>query len=162
MCHACWRPAALLVGFAALVGLMGCGNSQGARATVKGKVTIGDKALTAGTVTFTNKENRVGAATINADGDYTMGDAPVGDCTVAVSVPNVAGMAAMLAKKGAGKAPAGLENMKAPDGTGGTPGPALDPSKIVPIPPKYSVPETSGLTYKVVSGSQTHDIKLTP
>ena len=34
--------------------------------------------------------------------------------------------------------------------------------KHVPIPPRYQNPETSGLTYTVGTGRQTHDIDLQP
>ena len=36
------------------------------------------------------------------------------------------------------------------------------PDNIVPVPDKYHSPETSGLTYVVKRGEQTHDITLTP
>ena len=67
-------------------------------------------------------------------------------------------------------APPVTKGPKPPEGgTGGgdgmqmtAPPPALDPSKAVKIPERYSNVESSGLTYKVTRGEQTHDIPLTP
>jgi hypothetical protein len=150
-----------------LVGLLsasaGCTPGYKSRGTVKGQVTIGGKPLYAGTVTFTTADNRGGSATIDQSGNYVMGDAPVGDVKVTVTVPKVGGMVGMMGgKAGPPKSPAG--EMKDPNNPGqsGTPQPAIDPKKIVPIPDKYASADTSGLTYKVEKGEQTFDIKLTP
>ena len=36
------------------------------------------------------------------------------------------------------------------------------PDVVVPIPDKYAEPDTSGLTFTVKRGEQTHNITLTP
>src|SRR6266446_5377533 len=90
------------VGILFLVGLIsadaGCGTKYNARAVVKGKVTIGEKHLTAGTVAFFADGNRSGSGKIEEDGTYTISDAPIGDCKVTVSVPKM-GMAGMMGAK---------------------------------------------------------------
>src|SRR5262245_48654018 len=65
----------------------GCGPNYKARATVKGKVTFGGKNLTIGSVTFLNKDKMQGSATIDKNGNYVCNDAPIGECTVTVTVP---------------------------------------------------------------------------
>jgi len=152
-----WR-ALLLCAF---VVVTGCGAPQ--RATVKGKVTLGDKPLPVGNVMFTTKENLTGSAVIDKDGNYVISDAPLGDVKVSVSVPQLP--------------PGGLEMMRRMKNNPGVKETQSvdpnDPSKrigimgdipenIVPIPDKYKDPATSGLTYTVKGGEQTYDIKLTP
>jgi len=154
------------VGMLLLGGLIcadaGCGTKYNARAVVKGKITIGEKHLTAGTIAFFADGNRSGAGRIEEDGTYTVSDAPIGDVKVTVSVPSIGGMAGMMGGKAMPKPPGGGV-MKDPNDPGpGTPSPSIDPKKIVQIPEKYSKVETSGLTFKVEKGDNTFDIKLTP
>jgi hypothetical protein len=153
----------LLGGLALVLLLIGGGCSgQPERANVKGKVTIGDKPLTAGSVMFYGKDGLSGSAAISKDGNYDLGDAPLGEVKVTVSVPKPppGGMEAMHRMKNN----PGAKNTESVDPN--------DPSKrigimgdiptdYVAIPEKYSKPETSGLTYTVQRGDQTHDIKLT-
>jgi hypothetical protein len=155
----------LLLGF--LVAGVGCGSSRVQRAAVKGKVTIGGKALNAGTVSFTTKDNKsVGAAIIDANGNYAMADAPVGEVVITVTVPKggtMGGMGRDLSKDKT-QPPKDVGPMRPPDGSGdpGTTAPKIDPSKIVKIPEKYSSTETSGLKYTVEKGEHEYDITLTP
>src|SRR5262249_20528051 len=132
------RAAGLLLLMAWIGGGAGCNASYKARGVVKGQVTLNGKPLTAGTVTFYGDNNRTGSATIDPSGNYTVGDAPVGDCKITVVVPKIGG-AGMMGKGGAPKPPAGVGEMRDPNNPsqGGTPQPSLDPSKIVPIPDKY-------------------------
>jgi hypothetical protein len=141
--------------------IVGCGGSKGS-AKVKGKVKFFDKYLTAGTVAFFAKDGRVGSAPIDFDGNYEMGNAPIGEVTITVKVPvpslGPAGGKILPA------APKGLPPMRPPgsvaDDTKFTP--TVDSSKIVKIPGKYSSADTSGLTYTVTPGDQTKDITLSP
>jgi hypothetical protein len=131
----------------------GCGPNYKARATVKGKVTLGDKNLTTGTVMFYGKDNLTGSAAIGTDGTYVMNDAPLGDVKVTVSVSHLP--------------PMGLKHLKdAPKGPvmpGETaPTAGKMPSHVVPIPEKYSKVDTSGLTYEVKRGEHEFNIPLTP
>lgn len=155
----------LLLGL--LVFSVGCGGlDYKARGTVKGKVTIGPKHLTIGTVAFysTKDEGYTGTASIDKNGNYVMTDAPLGEVKITVSVPSLP--------------PGGLARMK----FGPTPkdqkdkGGSVDPNDprrkitimgdlpehVVPIPGKYSTTDSSGLTYTVQRGEQTHNIELQP
>ena len=151
-------------GMLLLIGLIcadaGCGTKYNARAVVKGKVTIGEKHLTAGTVAFFADGNRSGSGRIDEEGNYTISDAPIGDCKVTVSVPKM-GMAGMMgAKKDMAGSPTKMQDPNDPEKN--MTAPAIDPKKIVPIPDKYADAATSGLTFKVEKGDNTFDIKLTP
>src|SRR6266545_2080898 len=77
----------LLVGLLAVA--VGCGPNYKARGTVKGKVTISGKNLTAGNVMFYGKDNLTGSSPIGSDGTYAITDAPVGDVKITVMVPAV-------------------------------------------------------------------------
>jgi hypothetical protein len=127
--------------------LLGCGGgSQYQTAEVSGKVLQKDgKPLPGGVVTFVAKEGAVTASgEIAEDGQYKV-NAPLGD--VRISVNN------RMLKKEPPKGPI----LKRPDDTEGV---KTLPGKYVSIPDKYLNPDQSGLTYKVVPGPQTHDIKL--
>lgn len=139
--------------------LAGCHSSKG-RAKVKGKVKFFDKTLTAGTVSFHGKDGQVGTGNIDFQGNYEVGNAPLGDVTITVSVPQ-----AMRGPTRGGpspKPPPGVPEMRPPGEAGASSTPAIDLSKIVQIPGKYASPESSGLKYTVESGEQTHDITLSP
>lgn len=145
--------------FAGAVSLViGCGDSV-PRAVVKGKVSLGDKNLTAGTIYYSTKDNKVtGSGRIEENGEYKVPDAPVGDTLIHITVPKVMMM---------GKMPAGMMQgpkdggMKMADG--GMPNPqTLDPKKIVTIPDKYADNILSNLTFKVERGENTNNIILKP
>jgi len=157
-CKTLFRAGGLFLFLCLLVA--GCGPDYKARAKVKGKVKFFDKTLTCGTVAFASKDGRIGSGNIDFDGNYEGNDAPIGDTTVTVTVPT--GMSGPMAGKGQPKPPPGVPEMKGSGGSGNTPSPAIDPKKIVEIPAKYAKAETSGLTYTVVKGENTHNITLTP
>ncbi len=142
----------------------GCGPDYKARGSVKGKVTYKKKALTTGTVMFTNKQGVSSSAHIDTDGNYIMNDAPVGDCQVTVTVtalPRDPTVKARLTGKG-GVGPK-MPEMKAPEGADvpELPSAPTVPKEIVSIDPKYAKPETSGLTCTVEKNQQkTWDIEL--
>jgi hypothetical protein len=117
-------------------------------AEVKGKVLFQGKGLPGGRVTFVDADGFAGSANIEENGEYTV-QAPVGP--VKIGVDNT-----MLqrARGKPGKTP--LLNPKRP----GAEEPTTQPGHFVSIPGKYSNPETSGLTYTVQKGPQTHEIKL--
>jgi len=153
LCRHSARAAAGLLVLGWLVLSVGCGPNY-ARGTVKGKVTFGNKSLTAGSVMFYGKDNVTGVATIGTDGTYVMNDAPLGEVKITVTVPKLP--------------PGGMKHLKdAPVGPvmpGDTTPPTAGkiPTHVVPIPEKYSKVETSGLTYVVKKGEQEHDLPLTP
>src|SRR5438309_2243593 len=114
----------LVVGLSALG--TGCSDSANATAKVKGKVKFFDKYLTAGTVTFTSKDGRVGSGIIDIDGNYEVGNAPVGECVITVKVPQV--IRGPAGKKFEPKPPPGLPPMPAPETN--DPGPTMASSNI--------------------------------
>jgi hypothetical protein len=132
----------------------GCGGTK-SKATVKGQVTIGSKPVYMGTVSFILNDKQSGSATTDQNGNYVVTDAPVGDCKISVTVPKLG-----PGLRGGPVIPKGMPAMKDPNASESTPAPLMDPSKIVPIPDKYGDPNSSGLSFKVEKGEQTHDIKL--
>jgi hypothetical protein len=146
-----------------LLGLLpftvGCGPNLRARATVKGKVTFANQPVTAGSVTFYGRDNLLGSATIDKDGNYVMKDAPLGEVKITVTVPTLppGGIERMKmgpAKEGKSVDPSGSGKAIAIMGT--------MPDRYVPVSEKYAKVATSGLTYTVKKGEQTHDIIMTP
>ena len=163
----------------------GCGGADyKSRGTVTGKVSVNGKNLTVGSVMFINKEGVTGSASIDPSGNYTMPDAPVGECQVTVSVPklpmdpNVKGR---LTGKGSGpkmppplrdpnKAPKEEPKVEAKDAkeSGDPAAPNMPsvsgsvvPKTVVQIDDKYSKAESSGLTFKVEKNqSHTFNIEL--
>lgn len=144
--------------FLLLLTVVGCGSSGG-KAKVKGRVKFFDKNLNAGTVAFMSKDGQLGSANIDSEGNYEMSDAPIGDVKISVTVPTLP-----MGPATAPKAPSGIPPMRGPNGEGGmasTP-PSIDPRKIVQIPGKYAIADSSGLTYTVQKGEQVHNITLSP
>jgi hypothetical protein len=149
----------LLIGFFAVA--VGCGPNYKSRGIVKGQVVFFDKKLTAGTVAFTTQDGRVGSGNIDFNGNYTVTDAPLGSCTVTVTVPKLANMPT---GGNVGPKPPGnnMPPMRPPGGPDTDDKPLIDPSKIVQIPVKYSKTDTSNITFTVEKGEQTYNITLTP
>jgi len=139
----------------------GCGPDYKSRAVVKGKVTIGKKALTTGTVMFYGKNGVTASAPIDTQGHYEMKDAPLGDCQITVTVtalPMDPTVKARLSGKGSGPK---MPEMKNPEESSpDLPSAPTVPKEVVRIPDKFAKPETSGLQYKVEKGEHTHDIEL--
>lgn len=185
MVSSVWRNKSLfgcMMAGIALV-LAGCGGvDYKSRGKVSGKVSVNGKNLTVGSVLFINKDGVNGSASIDATGNYTMNDAPVGECQVTVTVPklppdpNVKGR---LTGKGKGpkmppalrdpNKPAPKEEPKEEDSKSGDPSApimtsvsgAVIPKNVVQIDDKYSKVETSGLSFKVErNGTQTYNIEL--
>jgi hypothetical protein len=138
----------------------GCGPDYKSRGVVRGKVTVGKKALTTGTVMFYGKSGITASATIDPDGNYEMNDAPVGECRVTVSVPTLPTdpMVRARLKSGGMKLPEGPKDptKSSPD----LPSAPRVPKEVVPIDIKFSNPETSGLSFTVQKGEQTFNIDL--
>jgi hypothetical protein len=130
------RGLCCLVAAALALAATGCGKSVG---NISGKVTYQDKALTGGYVNFSCEGDAptVKTSIIKEDGGYSIIGMPVGPAKISVQ---------------------GIPAPQGP-GAGGTT-PPTGGRKVVYVPPQYSTTENSGLTYTVVSGSQTHDIPL--
>ena len=138
----------------------GCGPDYKSRGVVKGKVTVGNRNLTTGSVMFINKEGLSASTGIDPDGNYEMKDAPVGECKITVTVTDLP-MDPTVRARLMGKGPKMPEGPKNPEDTGAPPPPlARIPKEVVPIDAKYSKPETSGLSFTVKKGEQTYNIEL--
>jgi hypothetical protein len=128
------------IGFAALmVAAAGCGPSQ---ATVSGKVTLHGKPVTAGTVLFVGYNNQIATGKLDEEGHYVAPRVPMGSLKVAVQTLRPEQLQAMANQsKDAQPLPKRLAN-------------------LVPVPQKYTDPETSGLTCQVNQSQQEHNIDL--
>jgi hypothetical protein len=160
----CVLHRARTAGFLLLIGLLaasaGCGVNYKAKAIVKGQVVFFDKKLTAGTVSFQTADGRSGAGNIDFNGNYTVTDAPIGQCKVTVAVPRLSGMPPGM--RGPAKPPGNMPPMRPPGGADTDEASLIDPGKIVQIPGKYASVDTSGLSFTVEKGEQTYNITLTP
>jgi hypothetical protein len=142
--------------------LLACGDDQFGRKRypVSGSVTYNGNAVEKGEVNFQNVDPDGSAATgIIENGRYSLttfspGDGAIpGKYRVSVTSKNVdmAAAEAELVKKGMPKGTAMPQEFSAK---------AQKDAKSN-IPPKYSIPDTSGLEYTVKEGYNTYDIKLT-
>jgi hypothetical protein len=141
----------LAVGLLVLV--TGCPNKKRAveHAEVTGKVLFRGQPLPGGEVTFVTTQGAfASSATVDEHGNYKI-SSPVGD--VKISVNN----RALGAGRGRGPGAPAKKQHPRPPGSGE---PAEPKGRYVDIPSKYYDPGESGLTYTVVPGSQTFDIKL--
>ena len=135
-----WFAAALLVG--------GCGKPT---ATVSGRVTCNGKVVTGGSVILYCADKQIVHGIIGQDGRY--------------SIPNVPRGSAVVTVRTHPRTPAGLQvRQPTPPVTNG---PKMssegvgDPPQI-PIPPRYALPEESGLSLVVDRDQLSHDIDLKP
>jgi hypothetical protein len=135
---------ALGVGLSLVAAAAGCGSSGPEMATVRGKVTVNGKPLTRGTIAFIPSDPSITGASspIDGSGDYDLhtiepGDgARLGDYKVTVSDQDTAKILDYIPKKGQA------------------------PKKDALIAEKYGNPGTSGLSAKVVSGSNKFNFDL--
>lgn len=132
------RPSFVLFSLSVLL-LNSCGRPTG---VVSGNVTCQDRPLSLGTVAMIDENGTVASGMIS-DGRYKVENVPVGPVTITVHVYPPSPMM---------HPPTGPE-------AGAKPRPPL---VFVPIPSRYNDASSSGLTYTVVQGSQTHDLALSP
>ena len=128
----------------------GCKDAPPPYASVSGTVFFQGEPLPGGRITFVAvKGAYASSATIREDGSYNI-SAPTGD--VQIGVDNLM----LLGRRGAPAQPPQSEEMKKHSAG------AADPitGRYVVIPKKYASPDTSGLTYTVQPGDQTHDVTL--
>src|SRR5262249_46061497 len=124
----------------------GCSNPKTGQVT--GKVLLDGRPLEGGVVTFYSQGKPVEPyAGIGTDGTYTVEKAPVGEVKISVASPS-SGRAA-----GPNQGKMGMGEPAGPPKDGTTP-------KQRKVPPRYNDPASSGLSYTVVEGEQTHDLKL--
>jgi hypothetical protein len=137
----------VLAGFAA-VALAGCGAAKG---TVSGQVKYKGQPLPWGDIAFlcAGGDKPVLHAKIQ-DGSYTVSGLPAGPAQVIVTTtPPPAPI----------KLPPGVKPIQTTEGTNTD---STPPGKYVPLPPRYSRPDQSGLTCPVKGGRQEYDVELTP
>lgn len=117
--------------------ITGCGPGGAPRGSASGKVTVGGKPLTHGSVLFESADGKSNViAPIGSDGSFTAATAdgaglPVGDYLIGVSPIGVAA------------------TVDAPPLVGSAPIESKDP----PIPEKYLKPATSGFKAKISAGT---------
>ena len=142
----CMRRATALLSLLSLVVFTGCGESTG---SVKGKVYLQDKLVTAGSVAFVPPNDKVATAEIRPDGSYEILLVTAGLSKISVTAPTKVSMPAgkMMTPGKMGAADKAVE-------------PAAPKGAVVPIPDKFGDAQKSGLTYVVKSGSQEFDIKI--
>lgn len=164
-------PVAVALFAAVLVA--GCGRPVG---SVTGTVTYQGKTLKGGGVTFVSTEGgRSFAATITAEGTYTVPDIVGGDYKVCVdtsslkgatttttSIPGAAAHAQPVVPKGAKTAPP--PGVAMPEGYGASDPNAMKSNaaakRYVAIPPKYADVNATDLTYTFKGGAETFNIEL--
>jgi hypothetical protein len=143
--HGAWArglaPVALLA--LLLAALSGCHN---ARSKVYGKVTFKGEAVPSGTVVFYGAGDQVANAALLPDGTYEATEVPFGEVKVAVTTPPPPD-------------PKAAERLK------NNPyvkmrGVVIKQENVVPVPRKYNLPGTSGISLTVKQGSQPFDITL--
>ncbi|HTU93793.1 MAG TPA: carboxypeptidase-like regulatory domain-containing protein [Gemmataceae bacterium] len=140
---ACW---CLSLGLLTL--MVGCSKSphSAEHADVSGKVLFQGQPLPGGKVTFVAVNGGFASTgTIDENGDYQI-KAPVGAVEISVTNQTLQSRGGPMAPRRPKKAEA-----KKDQPTKG---------RWVKIPSQYGDPHTSGLSYTVKSGSQTHDIEL--
>lgn len=151
MIRACASQKRLLrTGWAILLPLMliSCGARRG---TVEGKITVDGHPVTAGRVFFQGADQQVAFAYISPQGTYRAVDVPAGTAKVYVTAPTRMEREKMRRQsQGKGKKLVMPEAGEEPPG-----------SNDVAIPQKYQIPESSGLTCTVTSGTTTFDIEMT-
>jgi hypothetical protein len=163
---ACRRRGCVAAGVGLLLLLplaAGCSDPQG---TVSGRVLLGDKPVPGGWVTFLPADPRKSPvhALIDDKGNYEA-TLPAGEVKIAVDNRE------WQPPDRSGPGPALPPGINLPPGVvaGGEsrkPAPASDeapakrPGSYIPLPTKYYEMETSGLSYTVKPGAQSHDIEL--
>ena len=122
-----------------VAGLVGCGSDG--KASVKGKVTYGAKAVKVGEVVIFGGDGVPQKGRINTDGTYEVKDLVCGECKVAVfSVNPTEALAATRDAK--------------------TPPDPQDIKNWFPIHSSYEDPNTSGQRITLKAGENEHDIQL--
>ena len=126
----------------------GCGSQT---ATVVGRVTYQGKPVCGGSVIVYCSDKQIARGIIGVDGTYSIPNVPYGPGAVTVQAP--------------ARVPAGLRMQQTlPPSSGGPIPPtveASEPSRST-IPPRYALPEESGLSVAIDRGQVNYDIDLKP
>ncbi|HEX4608605.1 MAG TPA: carboxypeptidase-like regulatory domain-containing protein [Urbifossiella sp.] len=141
------RPAVLtcLIALPALAA--GCGRGP---AEVSGRVTCGGKAVTGGSVILYCADGQIVRGLLGPDGRYAIPNVPHGPVVVTVQAH--------------ARVPDGMKMRQTlPPSVNGPIPPATDrpvAEKVAPVPPRYALPEESGLSLVVDRPRVGYDIAL--
>lgn len=147
-CLGRWRCAVVVVCLPALMALLGCSGPPSG--TVKGRVTFKGEPVVLGTIAFHGADGRVASGSISG-GAYRVEKIPVGPAVLTVQAHPPA--APLLPPPG--------ENGPSPESATQF-AEAIARRTSVALPARYADKNTSGLTYAVRNGGQTHDVSLEP
>ncbi len=145
-----------------LIGTTGCGKSLHStqHEEVSGKVLFKGKPLPGGRVTFAAIEGGFASTRpIDENGNYKI-NAPIGEVLISVENRMLKPGGGAGKGKGGSRTPGKEHHPKRPDSQVVDAEPTKG-QRYVPIPERYANCDTSGLTYTVKPGPQTHDIELT-
>lgn len=134
-----WVYAVALFGlFAGL--LTGCGKGGSAQGVaVTGTVTLGDKPVEAGLVTFLTDDGKTASAELQDGGKFSLANAPVGKVYIGVNTQMLRGQSRQNLKQSKGK----------------------EKGTFLEVPPRYADPKTSGLTETIEAGKELK-IRISP
>jgi hypothetical protein len=133
---------------------VGC-SSKG---TVTGKISYQGKPVAAGTVLFVPEQGGGAFRGDIRDGEYKVTNVPPGPVKIAVTASARSGSANEYISKM--QPPTDLIQKAAPGKSADGFGTPSSTSPAEPIPKKFQDPATSGLTYHVEKGTQTHHIDI--
>jgi hypothetical protein len=132
---------------------IGCNDNSGKTklfgASVSGKVIYKDQPLGGGTIRFVSltDDNQSNTARINADGTFTLSNAPVGECRVLVETESArVDVSAFLKNL---PPDAKVDRSKIPA-----------PMKYVPLDTRYNDPKDSPLRLTIKPGNQTVEVVI--
>jgi hypothetical protein len=143
-----------------LPALAGCGKRT---AVVSGQVTYQGQPVPSGAVTFFGSGGLSDSSSLDAEGNYTLSQAPVGTVKVTVVTGLPSGGPPVIRGPSANK---DTVTSRSPKHPGGEPKPGRHPgtgpaaARHVVLPKKYEDPDQSGLTFTVTGGKQTINIPL--
>jgi hypothetical protein len=155
------RLAATVVSLVVTVVLGGCG--QTTKAPVTGKVTVDDRPVRSGQLTFVGgSAGEKHLIMIGFDGRYTI-DLPPGEYKVGVEGGGGQSDAGKMAHVPVPKAPKDIPSVMK-DPTGHVAGTGVDMAKEmqnpVVVPMKYRSPESSGFAVTVTGRGETYDVVM--
>jgi hypothetical protein len=137
------RRCAVVLLAVALPLAAGCGSKKG---DVSGKITYKGQPLPYGSIQFLSPAGAF-VGEIGSDGIYSVAGVPSGTSKISITCQDPKYADFMKALSAASRDPK-------------LPKPKGNPEDFNKIPTKYTDFDTSGLTYEVKSGTQTHDIDL--